>query len=477
MRLKKLIRKYKQNLKFNSSITFNSKKESLPYNGIIVRAGINIYVFGNEIDGDIAALRKLVDNQEFYFSKAVTERIDYISEEDLDGLFVFDYLHTDENQAKYRKNNANFAKVVENVLNSDVSTLAIKRVLTTNDNTSLRIKHVNAELGPKYKNFSIIKPVVISAGIFNNLFTFEDFGFELARGTRSNKIRDTWLIEITGGPNTECSTCPNYKYEDLVDFYWPALISGIEKYSNQNKIDYVGHSNACRTALDSLKNWSSGKSNAGYYNNGTDWVLTNLSANVVENFVGVACPGAFEGSYETKRLISLYGDKAITNLLDKGKTHLTKRDFQIELCNQAVLIDKLECLTIVHALPKLFPKFFGEVTNDTISINLLDYYVGIINSSSDTQPGSGVTVNNFAIFHGTLLNINNSDTYDNLVSSVDIKAIYNNINSQNKKQFQIPFASHSGILNRDTTRRLIAKTLNNESLTSFERFWYLERES
>jgi len=51
-----------------------------------------------EIDGEIAALRKLVDNQEFYFSKAVTERIDYISEEDLDGLFVFDYLHTDENR-------------------------------------------------------------------------------------------------------------------------------------------------------------------------------------------------------------------------------------------------------------------------------------------------------------------------------------------------------------------------------------------
>ena len=89
----------KQKWELNSNlVSFNAKSEGLPYNGLVVKDGTNIYVFGNEIDGDIAALRKLVDNQEFYFSKSVTERIDYVSEEDLDGLFVFDYLHTDENQ-------------------------------------------------------------------------------------------------------------------------------------------------------------------------------------------------------------------------------------------------------------------------------------------------------------------------------------------------------------------------------------------
>ena len=79
-------------------VSFNTKREGLPYNGLAVKQNNNIYVFGNEIDGDLAALRKIVDNQEFYFSKSVNERIDYVSEEDLDGLFVFDYLHTDENQ-------------------------------------------------------------------------------------------------------------------------------------------------------------------------------------------------------------------------------------------------------------------------------------------------------------------------------------------------------------------------------------------
>jgi len=82
----------------NNIVSFNAKSEGLPYNGLVVKDGTNIYVSGNEIDGDIAALRKLVDNQEFYFSKSVSSRSDYISEEDLDGIFVFDYLHTDENR-------------------------------------------------------------------------------------------------------------------------------------------------------------------------------------------------------------------------------------------------------------------------------------------------------------------------------------------------------------------------------------------
>lgn len=88
----------------NNIITYTSKSEGLPYNGIAVKSGTNIYVFGNDIDGDLAVLRKLVDNQEFYFSKSVSSRVDYVAEEDLDGLFVFDYLHTDENQGKSEVN-------------------------------------------------------------------------------------------------------------------------------------------------------------------------------------------------------------------------------------------------------------------------------------------------------------------------------------------------------------------------------------
>src|SRR3989338_2119846 len=332
----------KKNWKFeNNIITFTTKSEGLPYNGLAVKQNNNIYIIGNEIDGELAALRKIVDNQEFYFSKSVSERIDYVSEEDLGGLFVFDYLHTDENQAKYRKNNANFAKVVENVLNSDVSTLAIKRVLTTNDNTSLRIKHINAELGPKFREFANTQPVVLARGLWSNLFTWERFALELAQGLGTGKPRDVWLIEITGGPNTECATCPNYRFSDLTQYYWPALISGVQKYSNKTNLTYIGFSNGCRTALSSLELYNTnGKTNAGYYNNGSDWILTNLSARPIGTFVGVGCPGAFEGESAFGQIFGRYGQTILNDFTNHNMVHFTMRELGQRLLQECGRIDR-----------------------------------------------------------------------------------------------------------------------------------------
>src|SRR3989338_500860 len=100
------------------------------------------------------------------------------------------------------------------------------------------------------------------------LLTLEDFAKDIA--TDPKNARDSWLIEMVGGPTIDenCDTynCPSYTFSDLKTYYWHTLIAGVEKYSNQNKLDYVGFSNGCRVALDSLKNYSvTGKNNAGYY--------------------------------------------------------------------------------------------------------------------------------------------------------------------------------------------------------------------
>ncbi|MCK9595603.1 hypothetical protein M0R19_00230 [Candidatus Pacearchaeota archaeon] len=39
-------------------------------------------------------------------------------------------------------------------------------------------------------------------------------------------VRDVWVAEWHGGPNTECEGCPNYNMNDLTDYYFPALIGG-----------------------------------------------------------------------------------------------------------------------------------------------------------------------------------------------------------------------------------------------------------
>ena len=64
--------------------------------------------------------------------------------------------------------------------------------------------------------------LVFFGGIFSNLETFEDgLGGELAK-----EGYDVWTIELNGGPQIECSTCPDYTYQDQVDYFWPALVTG-----------------------------------------------------------------------------------------------------------------------------------------------------------------------------------------------------------------------------------------------------------
>ena len=102
---------------------------------------------------------------------------------------------------------------------------------------------------------------------------------------------NTLFIEMYGGPLTECSTCPDYTYNDLVDYYWPALVAGVTEYSGENKIDYIGYSNGCRVALSSLNNYSSsGKNNAGHCFNtesGFYDIDCDLPSNVVDKFFGL----------------------------------------------------------------------------------------------------------------------------------------------------------------------------------------------
>lgn len=109
-----------------------------------------------------------------------------------------------------------------------------------------------------------------------------------------NEGHDVWEIELNGGENTECPTCPDYTYQDQVDYFWPALVAGVMNYSAKNQVNYIGHSNGCRVALSSLNSYSNGKNGTGFgFNTITGVYDINLSLpNIpVDKFFGVACPG------------------------------------------------------------------------------------------------------------------------------------------------------------------------------------------
>src|SRR3989338_10026228 len=156
----------------------------------------------------------------------------------------------------------------------------------------------------KFRNSEIMEESKkMSGGIFSNLEAWETSSKDgLANKLARDEGRDVCEIEMTGGSIEENSSALDYTYQNLVEDYWPALMGAVQYYTGKITVDYVGHSNGCRVALSSLKNYqTTGKSNVAIVQNlmtGNN-VNVNLQgaggAHVVNTFVGVACPGAFEG--------------------------------------------------------------------------------------------------------------------------------------------------------------------------------------
>ena len=140
-------------------------------------------------------------------------------------------------------------------------------------------------------------PVVLSHGMHSNLLTWNDFATKLAESGR-----DSWLIEMYGGPTTDSDCkptgnyyCPNYTFTDLKTYYWPALVAGVQQYSGKNNLSYVGYDLGCTVALESLELYENGKNNAGYYFDTItgNYVLMDLSNKPINTFVGLGCIGNF----------------------------------------------------------------------------------------------------------------------------------------------------------------------------------------
>ncbi|MFH2027733.1 MAG: S8 family peptidase, partial [Nanoarchaeota archaeon] len=264
-----------------------------------------VFIYGNRIEGTVAALKEFISARDVFLSENTYSNFDNVKSRklvilddyDTTGLGVMDLMHNAENGPYYLQNSDAFANVVYDILNDNNYEISIKTVKTVNDNTTLRLKHVNSDYSDSFKDAVVgsSKPVVLSRGIHSNLFTWNDFATELA--SDKNNARDTWLIEMVGGPEQDenCgSDCPNYTFSDLKTYYWPALIAGVEEYSGQNTIDYVGYSLGCSAALESLELYGdSGKNNAGYcfnYVSGEYDIDCDLASDPVDTFVAVACP-------------------------------------------------------------------------------------------------------------------------------------------------------------------------------------------
>ncbi len=380
------------------SVYFDNKPiGSRPWIGLVggfrENMGGDDYVFamGTDIEGVVAATKRLVNARDkFFVPQLFDSHTSIIEDTDTLGISVMDLMHNAENKDKYNKRNSDFQKVVERILTDNNFEIAIKTVKTYNDNTTLRLKNVNSDFSDNYKDAVVGNrtPVVFSGGIFSNLFSWEEDN-GLAREL-ANEGYDTWEIEITGGPMTECDSCSDYTYSDLVDYYWPASIAGVVEYAGQNQIDYIGHSNGCRVALSSLNSYSgSGKSNAGHcFNTATGLydIDCDLPSNVVDKFIGLGCPITLNDTSGTSELA-----REIKNGIAKGYTAINKiRENNLHHIKRQDYAKHLNLLGLV----------FGR-TNEKISTNLMDFYNNISIEADTSFSIQSDIVTESVLFAGT----------------------------------------------------------------------------
>ncbi len=276
------------------NIVYNDKIGALPYNGLVgafkdSNGKTIVMIVGNEIEGDIIGAKEFIKNQALFLNVQDKYSI-FVDDEDADAIRVYDFLHLGGNNENYGLNNDAFKRIVKNALNDEMFNVVDKNVVSSNGIT-LRLRNLKPNISNDYLEYlnssgvPIDIPVVLAHGLFSNLTTWEGLGSEI-----SNTGRDTWLIEITGGTGQDCDDCLDYTFYNLTDVFVPALLNGVLDFTGKNKLQYVGFSNGCRAALDSLER-------------------NKFDSNKVETFVAVGCPGAFEGNSTLGNIIASKTDR------------------------------------------------------------------------------------------------------------------------------------------------------------------------
>jgi len=386
---------------------------------------------------------------------------------DIDAISVFDYLHTDENDEFYRKDNSEFGDVVSNVLTKQTFNIAIKRVLTANDNTSLRIKNINQELSPTFKDFSNDRPVVLGHGLFGNLFSMGDLGMKIATDDFDGEdYRDTWLIEYTGGPNTECEGC-SYDMDDLVDYYWPTLIGGVLAYTGESEVDYVGYSAGGGVGARSYEKYYEGDANMGYYvNEDGEWESFDLPEDFVDHMALIAPMGAFNGTTVFTECIDAYGEEVLEDL--SKYSHINREIIVKELGVVAAKNSLLEisfpsndnkesCMMAFSAL--LLP------SGENISYNYWEDITELVINKTDENPN--LNVNELLLIYGAFGGYGD----DGVIPDDDIQNIYDNAYVSEKYKGRV-FDFHASMeAMPGTYNPLLTKFLNDISYSQWDKFW------
>ncbi len=404
----------------NGIVYNNGETEDRVHTGAIFTTGYVTNVCGARIEGLVNAVRsmnkiELNNNKDIVFT-----------EDDNSAIATRDFMN-------------NYATITPEIIEKALyGGLAVnEQIVRDVDGKYLRMRNYKPIVSQSFLDYLFgldsskpwLEPVVMAGGLWSDISAWEEAGREIAIGKQDNYIgrdpieyspRDVWLIELTGGPGTECSYCTDYTYDDVVDKHLSVSLGAVLQLTGKGEVAYVGHSNGGRAALDFMSNWNSLKgTNVGTLSDGTPIFLPNTAEHPITNYIGVGVPGNF--SNPTPFTIAVdggTGDNVINEFYEEGKEHVKLPEFAARLPGFVAYV----------------AKELTEKNKNKISIALLKKYVYFANNTEDSQPGKGVAIEKATIIYGNS-GVADDKSSDLIIPVSDAKGIYNEISSSDKKLF------------------------------------------
>lgn len=368
-----------------------------PYNAVIQSnqeyvATRNVYrplilVHGLQLQGTVAGVKRLINAKNMFFDKGNYLRnagfTDIIDDYDKLGIQTMDLLSKDRLGNHLSANDEVLRSAVEDIYYGNNMEVSIKpvRIETGSSNFEpfqMRVKNLNTDYSQAYKDaFGIsANPIVMSGGIFSDITSFEDFGKDLV-----SDGYNVWLIEMNGGPETDCpglegddDTCPNYTFEEEAYIHWPAAIAGVMAYSETDEVDYIGHSNGGRTALFGLNAYSqNGLNNAGEILNFTsgNWEYADLPSHPVGKFFGIGVPSTLNGETKFTNLARNYGDVGLNAIQNKNHTHMYEYAYPM-LTEDSIF--KYDNDPVKYIVEKIMYFALVKASTEPLSENVMEFY-------------------------------------------------------------------------------------------------------
>lgn len=357
------------------------------------------------IEGHITTIKEFINNLDDYI---YYDNYRQIEMNNTDFMRTYNYIHLLENDIFYKTNSIEYIRIIKSVLYDKMYTK--QEYFFNKSGMRYKLKRFKPKL--QVNN----TPIVYGGGLWSNIDSWK-----MLAGESAASGYDSFMIELTGGIGTECNNCSNYNYSDLSSSVFISYVDEILKISNSSELNYVGHSNGARTALDSLSN------NPQY-------------SQKINKLIVLGVPGSFEDMSLFARILNRSGDIAIERLKNKNKTHVTMGDVAHELDSAFGEI-------------VFFVNFFTD--KNKISLNLFNQYYDWISRNDDTQPGTGVNINKFSLIYGDYFGGGN----DIIVSVIDEIKIYDNVNSKEKSIHKTRY-KHTDMTENENIYKLIKEELN-----------------